>query len=180
MTGNPNRPRTQVVYNKSTSFSDGIPQIPDPAEAQIADFFKEDATKMYWSSKDKFRLTPSFIISFVLIIAALITMMGMPHTPKTFASTMLPYIIMMVVCLVKAGLYDLFISYNVAKALREKANLGWLFACGIEMVVFSSAFTILAFVMGQTLAPALIVCIVAGIGLLIGGFVMKIQSDQYD
>lgn len=166
----------------SRSFTDDVPRVVDPAEEVLQQIYRDEAKESYRTFADKLRATPSMIVSaFFLLLSILIFVMN----PAGFIGGIISSpaaLILAVVSLVKLGIYDLFASYYVDKALSKKLSFGWLAQCGGETIVMSviaivllSGNAIPAFALYALFGSAIV-----SVGLLIAAFIKKTQSGKGD
>lgn len=126
-------PNQRPRYNTATSFEDAFGQLPDSMETSLSEMFAQEAAMRYRQAADAVRLTLSvipsvaaFIISFWLFamsigIGNMNELVAKGTAGEVLASlfpdggkpTELTFLIICLVVLAKAVIYDAFISYRI-------------------------------------------------------------------
>lgn len=152
-------------HNTASTFHDNVPKTVDPAEEQIADIYRSELRKEHMKFSDKARLTPSDGVSAAFLAIAVALMFA---TPFSLASITLanPLMVLALVCLGKALIYDTFISYYVRKAISKAiGKFSWGVECGAEAIVMSVVALVLT--LGSAFVPGF-ATILFGVGIAAG------------
>ena len=175
-------PSQRQRYNTATSFEDAFGQLPDPMETALSDMFESEGIGRYRQTADAVRLTLSltssvvmFLISFFLFAMTIgIGNMNALVEPGTVGETLsslfpavggvptvLTFLILCLVAVLKAVIYDGLISYRISEHLQAVTPMALL---GIESIVLG----ILGFILsGQWPVPRMMYGIFVLVGVVI-------------
>lgn len=170
-------------YNTSKSFNDStVERVADPAEESIAEIFRDEARSQYIKASDKFRMTPSAIVSGIFLLFAAVIFLASPLTINSFTPAA-PAVDIAIVSIAKFIVYDLLISFYIHRFLQNRAGFGWSVLCGAEAIVMS----VLSGIIIATCAVAAPVWALFAIGMLVlagggaiaiaGGVIMARKRD---